>query len=371
MCAEWGAAKQAWMACADGVRLASRIWSPEGQGPWPVLLMRQPYGSRPGLHPHLRPSPLVRRAGLSGGGAGRARQGGLGGVVRGVRPGGRRRARRRCAGPAACPRATGAWAPMASPIRGSASWSTAACRSLPRPASPTRIRCPIAWHRPCAASTSDWTGPVRGAPTGGPWAWAGPLQLAAQGAQRRGDAQGWEALRLQPGTWVLSPRRPGPVWRSMTPRAWGWPGCGLIPKLLKGGACINLTAALLRRPMLLIGGWHDPHLRGMLELWRRALPPAGGRPCRWAPGAHLQWHGGVDREQLAFFRRHLIEAPVPQVPWAQEATRRNHGEPQGRRCWGRSPPLHGPRGDLAAGCHHRPLVPHEGEARRPRCPVGG
>ena len=32
------------MEAADGVRLATRIWRPEGSGPWPVLLMRQPYG---------------------------------------------------------------------------------------------------------------------------------------------------------------------------------------------------------------------------------------------------------------------------------------------------------------------------------------
>ena len=28
----------------DGVRLTSRIWLPHGNGPWPALLMRQPYG---------------------------------------------------------------------------------------------------------------------------------------------------------------------------------------------------------------------------------------------------------------------------------------------------------------------------------------
>ena len=28
----------------DGVKLISRIWLPSGQGPWPTLLMRQPYG---------------------------------------------------------------------------------------------------------------------------------------------------------------------------------------------------------------------------------------------------------------------------------------------------------------------------------------
>ena len=28
----------------DGVRLISRIWLPNRNGPWPALLMRQPYG---------------------------------------------------------------------------------------------------------------------------------------------------------------------------------------------------------------------------------------------------------------------------------------------------------------------------------------
>jgi predicted acyl esterase len=35
---------EAWMVCHDGTRLASSIWTPEADGPWPVLLMRQPYG---------------------------------------------------------------------------------------------------------------------------------------------------------------------------------------------------------------------------------------------------------------------------------------------------------------------------------------
>ena len=28
----------------DGIKLKSRLWKPEGIGPWPALLMRQPYG---------------------------------------------------------------------------------------------------------------------------------------------------------------------------------------------------------------------------------------------------------------------------------------------------------------------------------------
>ena len=32
------------MECRDGIKLVSRVWQPAGQGPLPVLLMRQPYG---------------------------------------------------------------------------------------------------------------------------------------------------------------------------------------------------------------------------------------------------------------------------------------------------------------------------------------
>ena len=28
----------------DGTTLVSRLWRPQGDGPWPTLLMRQPYG---------------------------------------------------------------------------------------------------------------------------------------------------------------------------------------------------------------------------------------------------------------------------------------------------------------------------------------
>ena len=32
------------MRTRDGVRLDADVYYPEGEGPWPVLLMRQPYG---------------------------------------------------------------------------------------------------------------------------------------------------------------------------------------------------------------------------------------------------------------------------------------------------------------------------------------
>ena len=48
MCAEKGivSSRPAALTLADGVVLRSRLWHPSGEGPWPALLMRQPYGNR-------------------------------------------------------------------------------------------------------------------------------------------------------------------------------------------------------------------------------------------------------------------------------------------------------------------------------------
>ena len=48
MSAEKGvvSSRSAALRLADGVVLRSRLWHPSGEGPWPALLMRQPYGSR-------------------------------------------------------------------------------------------------------------------------------------------------------------------------------------------------------------------------------------------------------------------------------------------------------------------------------------
>ncbi|MFM8545300.1 MAG: CocE/NonD family hydrolase, partial [Vulcanococcus sp.] len=65
-------------------------------------------------------------------------------------------------------------------------------------------------------------------------------------------------------------------------------------------------------PMLLIGGWHDPHLAGVLQLWQRARAAGGSPWLRIGAWSHLHWHGGIDALQLAFFNQHLKGQPEPQ-----------------------------------------------------------
>jgi predicted acyl esterase len=135
--------------------------------------------------------------------------------------------------------------------------------------------------------------------------WA--LQLAAEGCRRCGDAEGWQQIRasletgafLRDGLDLLRRHDPGGMgmgWLRRDPRRGSeWRRHPVAPELL-------------RRPMLLIAAWHDPHLRGSLDLWRRARR-AGGQPwLRIGAWTHLDWRGGLDQLQLAFFRAHLSPA---------------------------------------------------------------
>jgi predicted acyl esterase len=210
-------------------------------------------------------------------------------------------------------------------------------------------------------------------------AWA--LQLAAEGCRRRDEAQGWQEIRrclesgsfLKEGTALLERFDPAGM-------GLGWLRCNAADP--QGWWRHGVAPELLRRPMLLIGGWHDPHLRGVLDLGERARA-AGGHPGlvigSWT---HLHWRGGVDALQLAFFRRHLIEEePDPdaaEIPAALVGAL-DGGialEAEGRRGWWNpaTPPAAAPRqaepmlawtlcsdGRAAISADEGELVPCQGE----------
>jgi len=295
--------RRVWMRCADGVRLAARLWRPPGSGPWPALLMRQPYGSALAstityAHPRwyaergfLVVVQDVRGRGESEGTFGGFAQEAADGAetVRWVRH---------------LPECNGRLGTYGFSYQGltqllNAGDPRAAEASFPDALAPAM----------CGLDERlDW------ASEGGAHWWAlglgWALQLAAQGARRRDDLQAWQALRrsLETGDYLLEgfallerhdPEGMGLAWLRANPRdPAGW-------------RVHTPSPVLLRRPLLLIGGWHDPHLRGVLDLWRRARA-AGGEPAlRIGAWSHLQWRGGVDRHQLAFFQRHLGVAAPP------------------------------------------------------------
>ena len=287
------------MVCRDGVRLTSRLWLPEGDGPWPVLLMRQPYGRAIAStvtysHPswYARHGFLVVVQDVRG-------RGDSGGEFRGF------------AQEAADGADTVRWArqlPESNGRLGCYGFSYQGLTQLlsdsdEAPALPDCLAPAMTGldeHR-------DW------ACEGGAHRWAlgvgWGLQLAAQRCQRRGDHRGWRAIRaslesgafLHNGLELLTEHDPDGM-------ALRW--LGSAPEAGAAAVVHQPSAALGRRPMLLIGGWHDPHLRGILDLWCRARAAGGAPLLRIGAWSHLDWRGGLDRLQLAFFQQHLQDQPT-------------------------------------------------------------
>jgi putative CocE/NonD family hydrolase len=309
------------MRCADGIRLASLIWCPSGAGRWPVLLMRQPYGAALAstltyAHPHWYAEQgfVVVVQDVRGRGDS---EGSFGGFPQEASDGAEAVRWARC-----LPESNGRLGTYGFSYQGLSqllnhgavpSDPCASDRLLPDPL-PDCLAPAM-----CGLDERlDW------ASEGGAHWWAlglgWALQLAAQGAQRRGDGQGWQAIRrsletgayLQEGLALLEQHNPegmGLAWLRANPQSGdGW-------------RVHHPPVALLQRPMLLIGGWHDPHLRGVLRLWQQARIAGGHPTLQVGAWSHLQWSGGIDQEQVAFFRRHLQGQPPPDQPL---------GETQGR-----------------------------------------
>jgi putative CocE/NonD family hydrolase len=160
-------------------------------------------------------------------------------------------------------------------------------------------------------------------------AWA--LQLAAMACRRRRDTAGWQTIRqsLDSGAFL----REGPaLLERHDPTGMGLGWLRLDPADPEPWCRHQIAPALLRRPLLLVGGWFDPHLNGVLELWHQSRA-AGGQPqLRLGAWSHLDWRGGIDALQLAFFRRHLqditdggeTEAPEAKGPIQLQCAIRGH-----------------------------------------------
>ena len=280
------------LSAADGTTLAGRLWRPEGDGPWPALLMRQPYGRAIAstityAHPHWYAShgyavlvQDVRGRGDSGGSFGGFAQEAADGA------------------------SSLAWLRQQDWCSGRVGSYGFSYQGLTQLLSDDPAQLPDALA-PAMAGLDER---LHWASEGGCHWWAlglaWGLQLAAQGCRRRGDGPGWREIRqsldsgafLTEGLALLQRHDPDGM-------VLGW--LQRDPADSEGWRVHEPPAALWQRPMLLIGGWHDPHLRGVLDLWQRAHA-AGGEPVlRIGAWSHLRWNGGIDRLQLAFFDRHL------------------------------------------------------------------
>jgi putative CocE/NonD family hydrolase len=276
----------------DGCRLCHRLWLPEGTGPWPVLLMRQPYGRAIAstvtyAHPHWYASQGfavlvqdVRGRGDS--------DGEFGGFVQEAADASRtlRWLRQQ-------PWCNGRVGTYGFSYQGLSQLLWADEEVLPDALASAMAGLDERLHWASEGGAHWWAIGV---------AWA--LQLAAQGCRRRGDGQGWQQIRaaLADGSFLEQ-------------------GLALLERYDRQGMGLNWLqrdpagrdgwrrheppTRLWRQPMLLVGGWYDPHLNGVLDLWRRSEAGGGQPVLRIGAWSHLHWQGGIDRQQLAFFQQQL------------------------------------------------------------------
>lgn len=291
------ACRSAALTLADGVVLQSRLWQPSGEGPWPALLMRQPYGSRIAstvtyAHPSWWASHgfLVVVQDVRGQGESQGSFGGFGQE-------------------AADTTATHAWVrqlPECNGRLGAYGFSyqgltqLTAADSSPPPdcTAPAMTGLDERRHWSCEGGAHWWH-------LGLGWG----LQLAALQAQRRKDATAW--LEIHRSLEDKNYLRDGPsLLQRHDPEGMAWSWLQNDPNIDQQWTVHRPPVSWLQRPMLLIGGWWDPHLVGLLDLWHRSQV-AGGRPSlHIGPASHLQWWPEAQQLMLQFFQKHLQDRPA-------------------------------------------------------------
>jgi putative CocE/NonD family hydrolase len=288
------------MECRDGTHLVSRIWEPAATGgirhPLPALLMRQPYGRAIAstityAHPRWYASHgfLVVVQDVRGRGESEGR---FGGFAQEARDGTDclrwLRSLPECNGKVGC---------YGFSYQGLTQLLWEDPRELPDCLVPAMAG-PDERHHWASSGGAHW------------WALglAWGMQLAAQECQRQGDQAGWQELRdsLDSGRFL----REGPqLLERHAPQGMALEWLRRDASSTAGWRRHPLCSALAGRPMLLVGGWHDPHLEGILDLWHWASQ-AGTEPwLRIGAWNHLNWAGQLDELQLSFFRHHLQGMP--------------------------------------------------------------
>lgn len=284
----------------DGAVLNARLWHPQQGGPWPALLMRQPYGraiastvtyAHPSWwaeHGFLVVVQDVRGMGESTG------------VFRGFDQ------------EAADGAATHEWVraqPECNGRIGCYGFSYQGLTQLLNGADTQPPDC----LAPAMAGLNEcdhWS-----CEGGAPWWHLGlgwGLQLAALEARHRHDDEAWLELRasLESNRYL----RDGPeLLRRHAPKGMARRWLDTNPEQREDWTVHPVAPALLRQPMLLIGGCWDPHLHGILDLWRRARAAGGSPELHIGPATHLQWWPDAQTLMLRFFQHHLQgKAPADQ-----------------------------------------------------------
>ena len=317
--------RQSCLTLSDGTSLKADIWIPEGTGPWPTLLMRQPYGRSIAstvtlAHPTWWTSKgfLVVIQDVRG-------QGDSGGCFGGF------------AQEASDTQATHAWVrglPECNGRLGCYGFSyqgltqLLAAEDAPAPdcLAPAMTGLDERLHWSCEGDAHWWH-------LGLGWG----LQLAALQARRRGDHQAWDAIRrsLEDGSYLRDGKA---LLKRHDPEGMALRWLEQDPSQHQDWMVHRPPSAWLRQPMLLLGGWWDPHLLGVLDLWRRSVAVGGTPQLHIGPASHLEWWGGAQTLLLKFFETHLkgeqakAMAPAMQL-WNLTSERWQQPEPSSALHW--------------------------------------
>ena len=280
----------------DGIKLVSRIWLPKGEGKWPALLMRQPYGREIAstityAHPTWWASKgfMVIIQDVRG-------QGDSEGIFTGFHQ------------EANDTSETHEWVRSLKECNGKLGLFGFSYQGLtqltgnnkskpPDCLSPAMTGLDIKDHWCSDGGAYWWNNNIT---------WG--LQMAALKMKRHKNKEGWDNIRyaLETQTHLTS-------------------GLGLIEKYDPDNFIIKWMTILdqektfkeiktnnswLRKPMLILGGLWDPHLKGALDLYKKSKDNGGDPEIIISDSSHLNWWKDSQSTLLNFFNRYLKESDL-------------------------------------------------------------
>ncbi len=305
--------KEAKLILSDGVELRSTLWMPTIEGPWPALLMRQPYCKEiASTVTYAHPSWWASQGYLV--------------IIQDVR--GQGESTGEFMGfpqESSDTTATHAWVrslPECNGLLGTYGFSYQGLTQLladPGTPPPNCIAAAMTGLR-----ETDWTS------EGGAYWWhlglGWGLQLAAQKLKRNKDHLGWEEIRnsLENKTYLTK----GPeLLKKYDSKGMAYQWLLESKKAKQTWGKYIALEKWLKQPLLLVGGWYDPHLKGIIDIYQKSLNAGGNPEIHIGPATHMQWWEGVQQMHLKFFNKHLrsgknrIDSSIPKKIWNITAER--------------------------------------------------
>ncbi|WP_320676532.1 CocE/NonD family hydrolase [Prochlorococcus sp. MIT 1300] len=280
------------MTLQDGVKLKARIWSPQRGGPWPALLMRQPYGRTiASTITYAHPSWWASHGYLV--------------VVQDVR--GQGESMGDFIGfkqEASDTTQTQSWVRDLKECNGRLGTYGFSYQGLTQLTAVTGAQPPDCM----APAMTGFNERDHWSCEGGAHWWhlnlAWGIQLAALQAKRKGQESHWHELyqSLNDGSYLLKGKS---ILEKYDPKGITLKWLNQCPHNDHEWVLHKPLTTWLRQPLLLIGGWWDPHLLGILDMYQESCRCGGSPELHIGPATHLEWWEEVQEIHLRFFNKHL------------------------------------------------------------------